>query len=332
MRPGITWVIVGAVVVVGVFAGLDALRSSGGEPTRSEASATVVTTTQTGNDAEVASSRELRAGRVVKLIPGRVAANDFFEMDATFTVPPGWYGYQGAGFFLLGKRLSPAAVGVDYASGGIIVDALPRSLASAARSLETAVGIRVFKVSRVSIGGYSGRQYGLVLRRPASLQDGLGYVAELEPGEPDVILLGVRGRTIVIRRGFDQDLERPEIERVIRSLRFSQYASGSPQHEIEQTGNEWARLFGAGRRCNRYMGQPACEWVACASAGAGPIPNCTPVSSKVQRSFRRAVVEDIVIRGQRAAARFSNGETVRFQENLGFWGIERVGAGQRLFE
>jgi hypothetical protein len=32
MRPGFTWIIVGAVVGVGVFAGVDALRSSDGEP------------------------------------------------------------------------------------------------------------------------------------------------------------------------------------------------------------------------------------------------------------------------------------------------------------
>jgi len=50
MRPGITWVIVGAVAVIVVFAGLDALRSAGGEPTPSEASATGVTTTRTEPD------------------------------------------------------------------------------------------------------------------------------------------------------------------------------------------------------------------------------------------------------------------------------------------
>jgi hypothetical protein len=329
MRPGATWIILGAVAVIAVFAGLDALRSTGDEPTPSEANAPTVTTTQTGNEAEVAFSRELHAGSVVRLIPGRVAVNDFFEMAAVFTVPRGWYGYQGAGFFVLGKSVTPAAVGVNFASGGIVVDARPLSLASAARSLETAAGIRVHNVSAVRIGAYPGRRYSLILNEPVSLHEELGV--GLEPGEPDVILLGVRPhRTLVIRRAFDNDQVRPEIERVITSFRFSQYAIGSPKQEIEETGNNWARVFGGGRRCNRFMGQPACEWVAC--VGEGAIQNCTPVSSEVQRSFAGAVVEDIVIKGQRAAARFSNGQTVRFHEILESWWIERVGVGRELFE
>jgi hypothetical protein len=47
-------------------------------------------------------------------------------------------------------------------------------------------------------------------------------------------------------------------------------------------------------------------------------------------------VEDIVIRGQWAAARFSNRQTIRFHEvgpmGRGYWWIERVGAGRALFE
>ena len=109
----------------------------------------------------------------------------------------------------------------------------------------------------------------------------------------------------------------------------------SPEQAIEVTGNTWARLFGAGRTCNRFMHQPACEWVVCRSVGVlGPIRNCTPVSSKVQRSFAGAVVQDIAIRGQQAAALFSNGETVRFQAigTSGDWWIDRVGAGRKFFE
>ena len=45
MRPGITWIIVGAVVVVGVFAGLDALRSSDGPPLASAERDQALTTT-----------------------------------------------------------------------------------------------------------------------------------------------------------------------------------------------------------------------------------------------------------------------------------------------
>jgi hypothetical protein len=105
------------------------------------------------------------------------------------------------------------------------------------------------------------------------------------------------------------------------------------EQEIERTGNEWARLFAAGRTCNRFMHQPACEWVGC-ETHAGPIPNCTPVSLKIQRLFAGAVVQDVAIRGKWAAARFSNGETVRLL-NIGIsgsWWIDRVGAGRQFFE
>jgi hypothetical protein len=325
MPSRISWVIPGAVIAVGVFAGLDAIRSSGDEPPT--ASTEALTTTQTEGDGELELSAELQNGRVVKLTPGRVTVNQFFEMAVAFTVPDGWYGYQGPGILVLGKGLSPEALGVSLASGGIAVNALDSPLAPAARRLETAAGIRVHNVSPVRIGGYPGRRYSLRLNEPV-LHEGLGVV--LQPGEPDVILLGVRdNRTLVIQRRFDEDAERPEIERVITSFAFP-----GPEQEIERIGNRWARLFGAGRRCNQFMHQPACEWVACKHAGGEAIQNCTPVSSEVQRSFAGAVVQDIVIRGKRAAARFSNGVTVRLEEFLGGdgWWIARVGAGRKFFE
>jgi hypothetical protein len=109
----------------------------------------------------------------------------------------------------------------------------------------------------------------------------------------------------------------------------------TPEQEIEEMGNEWARLFGAGRTCNRFMHQPACERVACERIGGVAIANCAPLSSAVQRSFAGAVVEEVVIRGQWAAARFSNGETVRFAARTPSgrsWWIDRVGAGREFFE
>jgi hypothetical protein len=82
------------------------------------------------------------------------------------------------------------------------------------------------------------------------------------------------------------------------------------------------------------MHQPACESVVCKHAGGAAIEDCTPVSSEVQRSFEGAVVEDIVIRGEWAAARFSNGVTVRLEERSGAtsWWIARVGAGRAMLE
>jgi hypothetical protein len=59
-----------------------------------------------------------------------------------------------------------------------------------------------------------------------------------------------------------------------------------------------------------------------------------PVSLKIQRSLAGAVVQDVAIRGKWAAARFSNGETVRLLD-IGFsgsWWIDRVGAGRQFFE
>ena len=71
-------------------------------------------------------------------------------------------------------------------------------------------------------------------------------------------------------------------------------------------------------RCNMYMGQPACWsfWPANGWGRPRPIPNCTRPSRAFRRSFQGASVQEIAINGDRAAARFSNGETV-----------ERVGGG-----
>jgi hypothetical protein len=335
MRPGITWVIVGAVVVIGVFAGLDALRSAGGEPTASATTTGALTTMQAETSALGEPSASLIDEQLVRLIPGRVRTDEDWPAFDSFTVPPGWYGHQHGDGYVIGNELIDQAV--TWRSGGISVRALAnrfsRSLADAARALEKLRDIRIEHVSAVHIGGNSGRRYALVVDK--SVPRPLGAKAILGPGPEDVILLDVPGdetNTLIIRWGFDDDEERAEVERVLMSLTFHRPAS--PEQEIEQTANEWARLFGAGRRCNEFMHQPACEWVACVHAGGELIENCTRVSSKVQRSFASAEVQDIVIRGEWAAARFSNGETVRLHEFLGGdgWWIDRVGAGRKFFE
>jgi hypothetical protein len=117
LRRSFTWVVPGAVVAVGVFAGIDALRSSGGEPTASASSATeAVTTTQTESGAEIESSAELPYLQPVRLTPGRVATNEHFWVSVTFRVPPGWYGLLDSPSFAVGKDLNGEAV--DFASGG----------------------------------------------------------------------------------------------------------------------------------------------------------------------------------------------------------------------
>jgi hypothetical protein len=72
------------------------------------------------------------------------------------------------------------------------------------------------------------------------------------------------------------------------------------------------------------------------------IPNCTPPSPAFRLSFARARVEDVEIKGDRAAARFSNGEVVELErvstnesdELYGHWLINKWGpdAGRGFFE
>jgi hypothetical protein len=118
-------------------------------------------------------------------------------------------------------------------------------------------------------------------------------------------------------------------------------ASPSAEQKIERAGNDWARLFSAGDRlvavsdACKYMTQPGCERLNCERPGGRLIQNCTPPSPEFRRSFAGAVVEDIAIRGHRAAARFSNGETVEFTEigvSGSYW-IHKVGgnAGRKFF-
>jgi hypothetical protein len=101
----------------------------------------------------------------------------------------------------------------------------------------------------------------------------------------------------------------------------------SLEQKVEQAGNRWARLFAADdpAAC-RYMTQPGCEQIKSPSV-------------QFRRSFRDATVEDIAIKGERAGARFSNGEGVELSWVNGYavggvWWIEKVGgnAGRRFFE
>jgi hypothetical protein len=210
MRPRITWLIAAALVIVGLAAGVDALRSND-TPPPAEASATQASTTHAATtNPELAAtppSAQLVTGQVVKLLPGRVST-DALGMEASFEVFPHWYGYQVPGLVRLGPHTTPGGLEVSLDRGGIEVNALDSPLARAARRLETAAGIRIHNVSPVRLGGYSGRRYS-------------------GPSEhDDVILLGVPHGTLVIRkfdaiiRRFEDDQERREIERVIQSLTF----------------------------------------------------------------------------------------------------------------
>jgi hypothetical protein len=113
------------------------------------------------------------------------------------------------------------------------------------------------------------------------------------------------------------------------------------RQRIARTANKWARLFAASdfsASCE-YMAQPACEREACVRPGPEPIPNCTRPSPAFRLSFAGAKVEDVEIKGDRAAARFSNGEAVELErvsgdDMGGVWLIHKWGrnAGRGFFE
>jgi hypothetical protein len=339
LRRSFTWVVPGAVVAVGLFAALDALRSSGGEPTASAPSATAaVTTMQTETGAEIESSARLQSGQLVRLIPGRVTTGERRWYFATFMVPPGWYGHERRGGFAIGKELSGEAAafssgGISVPSGGISVGVLDFSVARAARTLEKVPGLRVHDVSPVRIGGYAGRKYGLVLDTAVALYDVLGVAGALQPGELDVILLGLPDVTLLIRRGFDSDQERAEIERVLMSFTFPR--SALTRKEVERVADKWAALFARRPGTCRYIGsQPLCERINCVRAGGLKIRNCTPPSSEFRKSFEGATVQNIAIKGDRATVRFSNGAVIELGRYMGSWLIHKlvVNAGREFFK
>ncbi len=113
-------------------------------------------------------------------------------------------------------------------------------------------------------------------------------------------------------------------------------ASPGPRELITETANNWARLFVTGSQIpNDYMGQPALERMNCQRVGAPrPIPNCTRPSQAYRLSFHAATVQEIAINGDRAAARFSNGETIELRGTDRSWLVDKFGenAGRGFFK
>ncbi len=108
------------------------------------------------------------------------------------------------------------------------------------------------------------------------------------------------------------------------------------RQKIARIANKWARRFAFSdfARCE-YMNQPACERESCVRVGPRLIPNCTLPSPAFRLSFARAKVEDIEMKGDRAAARFSKGQVVELERLSGdVWWISRWGrdAGRGFFE
>jgi hypothetical protein len=133
---------------------------------------------------------------------------------------------------------------------------------------------------------------------------------------------------------------------VVGHVAFVKFGDMTPadldtMQEIEETGNKWARLFAASDPavCEQYMTQPACERESCMRVGPKPVPHCKLPPAAFRLSFRRARVEDVVVNGKFAGARFSNGRTVLFihvegTKPNGAWWIDKFqgNAGRAFFE
>jgi hypothetical protein len=112
------------------------------------------------------------------------------------------------------------------------------------------------------------------------------------------------------------------------------------RQRIARTADKWARNFVYADPADcRYMTQPACERLSCVRVGARRIPNCAPPSLAFRLSFARAEVEEVEVKGYRAAARLSNGEVVELERVTGdqldgVWWITKWGrnAGRGFFE
>lgn len=328
-------------MVVAAFAGLDALRSSGGKPPTASAERDQADTVQTETGAELESSARLQSGKLVRLTPGRVTTDERRWYFVTFTVPPGWYGHErvrtptaATASFAIGKELSEEAAdlssgGISVRSGGISVHVLDISVARAARRLEKEPGLRIFDVSPVRIGGHAGRRYSLAMLSDGALSGALGIRGLVRLYEPEMILLDVPNVTLLIRRGFDSGQERTEIERVLSSFEFPR--SVPPKQTVERIANKFASHP---RRACAYN-QPLCERIiGCVRPDGSKIPNCTPLSSEFLKSFEGTTVEAGAIKGDRAAVMFSNGAVIELTRSHGSWAVEKVGGntGRKFFE
>jgi hypothetical protein len=83
------------------------------------------------------------------------------------------------------------------------------------------------------------------------------------------------------------------------------------------------------------MTQPLCERIACERPGHLKIRNCTPPTTVYRRSFGKARLEEIAIKGERVAARFSNGELITLVGVVGGnWLVHKFGgqASRWVFE
>ena len=157
-------------------------------------------------------------------------------------------------------------------------------------------------------------------RRPAlgRLRPALG---RLRPSPQTLVALAVVLVlvAVVVAVAWESDVERPAAPRPQPNA--NQDTVPTPPLETPevkrrtvQMANEWAREFaapGAFRGACTWQ-KPTCAMVCQRWNRPGLIRNCTPPSRAFRRSFQGATVQEFAINLGRAAARFSNGETVEF--------------------
>jgi hypothetical protein len=100
------------------------------------------------------------------------------------------------------------------------------------------------------------------------------------------------------------------------------------KQQIKETGDTWAAFFSAGN-------EAACDYMIKAAQGAcdlGVYFDGRP--SKFLQSFNGATVKQVKVRGDQAAAMFSNAQTVEFGKDKSDddvpdsdWGVVNLGAG-----
>jgi hypothetical protein len=207
-----------AVLAIGVFAGVDALRPSGRDAIEAGSSATEGLTTQAASMSNLESSTELRIRhRPVRLLPGLITTDGNW---ATFSVPPGWYGFEGLFGVVLGKHLLLEGQAVDWASGGILLQNLDVPLADAASALKRAKG--AFRVRSIRFNGKPAREYVVKPNVSVSLSETLGQTigGDIAAGDPNLILVALGDTTLIVRRAFSSDPDEQEVDGVLSSFRF----------------------------------------------------------------------------------------------------------------
>jgi hypothetical protein len=138
------------------------------------------------------------------------------------------------------------------------------------------------------------------------------------PGGPVRVATAVLAAVLALVLASTTEAASPDTTTEATASRYTTTEVKIPKKHVRElervVATKWARLF-ATEACNRYMGQDLCRRLLHCKGKSGQhevIENCTPVSVAFQRSFADATVEDVALRGYRAAVKFSNGVLVMF--------------------